>query len=77
MHYPHGDNKADRHKAELYYLKDDPEESKNLADDPAYAEVRGVLKKELQRLIEETDALPDKMPVDEGVKQALPEKSIR
>ena len=30
IHYPHGDGKPDRHLAELYDLKNDPGELKNL-----------------------------------------------
>lgn len=77
IHYPHGDGKPDRHKAELYNLKDDPGETKNLIDDPAYAKVVASLKAELARLMKQADALPDKMPIDEGVKTELPEESIR
>jgi len=77
VHYPHGDGGPDRHKAELYNLKDDPGESKNLIDDPAHADTVATLKKELGRLMQETGALPDKMPLDEGVKKELPEESIR
>ncbi|MCX7047712.1 MAG: sulfatase [Candidatus Sumerlaeota bacterium] len=77
MHYPHGDGGPDRHKAELYNLKSDPLELKNLIDDPASAGKLAELKKELARLMSETGALPDKMPLDEGVKTALPDKAIR
>jgi arylsulfatase A-like enzyme len=77
VHYPHGDGKPDRHKAELYNLEDDPRELNNLIDDPAHAETVEHLKSELARLMKETDALPDKMPLDEGVKKELPEESIR
>jgi len=31
----------------------------------------------LARLLRQTDTLPDKMPLDEGVKMELPEESIR
>ncbi len=77
MHYPHGDGRPDRHKAELYNLKDDPGETRNLIDDPTQATRLAELKAELDRLMKETGALPDKMPIDEGVKTELPEKSIR
>ena len=77
VHYPHGDGKADRHKAELYHLASDPHELKNLIDDPKHAAVVERLKKELARLMAATDALPDKMPLDEGVKQRLPDEKIR
>jgi N-acetylglucosamine-6-sulfatase len=77
VHYPHGDGGADRHKAEMYNLKDDPHETKNLIDDPQSALKLAELRAELDRLQADTGALPDKMPLDEGVKTALPEKSIR
>ncbi len=77
VHYPHGDGGPDRHMAELYNLKEDPGELNNLIADPKYAAVVKQLQKELNRLLKETDALPDKMPIDAGVKTELPEKSIR
>ena len=77
VHYPHGDGGPDRHKAELYNLSKDPGETRNLIDDPAYAAKVAELKAELKRLMKEADALPDKMPIDQGVKSELPEESIR
>ena len=77
VHYPHGDGGPDRHKAELYNLEEDPGETKNLIDDPACAEKVKELQRELHRLMAETGALPDRMPLDEGVKTELPEESIR
>jgi len=77
IHYPHGDGKPDRHKAELYNLREDPGETKNLIDDPRYAAVVEELKAELHRLMQQTGALPDKMPLDEGIKPELPEAKIR
>jgi len=77
VHYPHGDGGPDRHMAELYDLEKDPGETNNLINDPAYQNKVMELKAELARLMQETDALPDKMPLDEGVKSELPEESIR
>lgn len=77
VHYPHGDGGPDRHMAELYDLKNDPGETNNLINDPACAEKVRELQAELKRLMQEADALPDKMPLDEGVKSELPEESIR
>jgi len=77
VHYPHGDGGPDRHKAELYHLKVDPDERKNLIDEPACAGKIAELKVELERLMEATGALPDQMPLDEGIKTALPAQAIR
>ena len=77
IHYPHGDDGPDRHKAELYNLRKDPCETKNLIDEPAYAAKVVELKAELKRLMRETGGLPDKMPINQGVKSELPEESIR
>jgi N-acetylglucosamine-6-sulfatase len=77
MHYPHGDGKPDRHLAELYNLKEDPEERFNLINDPKHAPVVKKLQAELKRLMKETGLKEDKMPIDEGIKKELPEQSIR
>jgi arylsulfatase A-like enzyme len=77
VHYPHGDGGPDRHQAELYHLKTDPQERRNLVDDPKAAGKLAELRAELERLMRETDARPDRMPLDEGIQKQLPEKSIR
>ncbi len=77
VHYPHGDGGPDRHKADLIHLAVDPEETHNLIDDPRYAGKLAELKSELQRLLQETGAVPDRMPPDEGVKKDLPDARIR
>src|SRR5439155_9712516 len=77
IRYPHGDGKPDRHKAELYHLKVDPEETRNLIDDPKQAARVKELATELERLMKETGALPDRMPLDEGIKTTLPDLKIR
>ena len=77
MEYPPGGPDARAYKAELYNLQDDPGELKNLIDDPQYKDVVEDLKQELSRLKEETGAVPDRMPVYEGIKKELPEESIR
>jgi N-acetylglucosamine-6-sulfatase len=77
VHYPHGDGGPDRHKAELYDLVKDPEERKNLIDDPAQADRVKELQAELARLMRETGIERDVMPLDEGIKQALPDQKIR
>ncbi len=77
IRYPHGDGGPDRHKADLFNLVLDPTESTNLAADPRYAAHVARLDAELQRLLRATGASPDKMPLDEGIKQALPDQKIR
>lgn len=77
VRYPHGDGGPDRHRAELYDLQEDPGELRNLIDDPAQAERVTELRAELERLMAAADALPDEMPIDEGIKAELPEESIR
>jgi len=77
VHYPHGDGGPDRHIAELYNLKEDPNETNNLINNPKYSSVVAALKAELAHLLKQTGTLPDNMPLDEGVKMELPEESIR
>ena len=77
IHYPHGDGQPDRHLAELYDLKRDPEERRNLIKDPAQAERIKQLQTELTRLIAATGITRDEMPLDEGIKQQLPDQKIR
>jgi arylsulfatase A-like enzyme len=77
VHYPHGDGSADRHKAELYDLKNDPGETTNLIDRPEYARRVKELKGELGWLIAAAGVDVDRMPVDEGIKAELPDQKIR
>jgi N-acetylglucosamine-6-sulfatase len=79
IHYPSGDDGPDKHLAELYDLAHDPGESKNLIQDPAQAPRIATLRTELARLMAETGLTPetDKMPLDEGIKSALPDQKIR
>jgi arylsulfatase A-like enzyme len=79
IHYPTGDGGPDKHLAELYDLKQDPGETKNLILDPAQAGRIGSLRAELSRLMASTGltADTDKMPLDEGIKAALPDQKIR
>ncbi|MFO0875901.1 MAG: sulfatase [Gemmataceae bacterium] len=72
IHYPHGDGKPDRHAAELYDLEADPLETRNLASDPAQAPRLMELTKLLDRLKREHGAIPDRMPIDGGIKNVLP-----
>jgi len=77
IHYPHGDGSPDKHKAELYDLKNDPEERRNLIEDPKHAAKVTELKAVLARSMREAGGLPDKMPIDEGIKSQLPDQKIR
>ncbi len=77
IHYPTGDGGPDRHLAELYDLKHDPEERHNLIGDPRHARKVKELQKELAGLMKTSGALPDSMPRDEGIKKELPDQKIR
>jgi N-acetylglucosamine-6-sulfatase len=77
MHYPHGDGDADRHMAELYDMKNDPGELKNLIEDQQYNAKKRELQVQLATLMDESGITEDKMPIDEGVKSALPDAKIR
>ncbi len=73
IRYPHGDGGPDRHQAELFHLKNDPEERKNLINDPAQKERIAQLSKAIDESLKATGADPDRMPLDEGIKQELPD----
>jgi len=75
--YPHGDGSPLRHAEELYDLKNDPHELRNLASIPEFKKQLIAMRKLLNFELESTNAMPDKMPVDAGIKIALPEKSVR
>jgi len=77
MHYPPGDGGPDRHKPELYNLNKDPDELHNLIDDPKYAKQVRSLQKQLGKLMKDAKAVPDRMPLDEGIKTELPDQKIR
>lgn len=77
--YPHGDGSPDKHLAELYDLKADPEEKQNLVALPEYAPIVREMKAELAHTMLSvglSDGM-DPMPIDEGVKQELPDQKIR
>ncbi|MFM8619355.1 MAG: sulfatase [Opitutaceae bacterium] len=76
---PHGDGGPDRHRAELYNIEFDPEERRNLIDHPRYAGVVAEMQRELLQAMREVGLTPenDRMPVDAGIKQELPDQKIR
>jgi hypothetical protein len=61
----------------LYDLANDPLESRNLINDPAQKQNIEQLSKQLAELMAETGITVDKMPLDEGIKENLPDKAIR
>ncbi len=77
--YPHGDGTPDRHLAELYNIEFDPEERHNLISNPKYGCVVQSMRNELARVMAVTglNSENDRMPLDEGIKQALPDQKIR
>ena len=62
---------------QLYNLKDDPLERRNLIGKPEHAALVKKLRAELDSLIAAAGAVPDKMPMDEGIKGELPDEKIR
>ena len=78
-HSPHGDGTPDRHLAELYNIEFDPEERHNLIANPKYASVVVQMKAELSKVMKEAGLTQetDKMPLDSGIKQELPDQKIR
>jgi hypothetical protein len=79
IHYPHGDGLPDRHLAEMYHLKADPEERTNLVNDSKYAAKRTELEAELASTMRASGLAPevDEMPMDQGIGKALPDAKIR
>ncbi len=77
IRYPHGDGSPDRHMAELYHLKSDPDEARNLITDPKYHSKAAELRNRLHKLMEKTGEGAFDMPIDQGIKQTLPDPSVR
>jgi len=78
IRYPHGDGSPDKHMAELYNLKTDPQERHNLIKETKFADLVKELSAELDRVIAEAHrGKPDTMPMDEGIKGELPDEKIR
>jgi len=72
IRYPHGDGGPDRHRAELYDLRNDPLEMRNLIAAREHADVVRKLEARLQQLMQQHGALPDRPPLDEGIRSMLP-----
>jgi N-acetylglucosamine-6-sulfatase len=70
IRYPHGDGGPDRFAAELYDLRRDPFELRNLASDPQFTPRREELERALEALSKEIG--PDSMPVYKGIQNVLP-----
>lgn len=77
IRYPHGDGGPQRHESELYDLANDPMEKRNLIHDPAQADNIQQLSNQLAALMTAAGIEADKMPIDEGIKENLPDKAIR
>lgn len=77
IRYPHGDGSPDRHLAELYHLASDPEESRNLIAVPRFQHQVQAMQAQLFRAMAECGAYPDTMPLDDGIKDQLPDLKIR
>jgi len=77
IRYPHGDGSPDRHMAELYDMTSDPGETSNLVNEPGMESLIADLQSQLSQLMREADIESDQMPLDEGIKSALPDKDIR
>jgi hypothetical protein len=65
--------------AELYNIEFDPEERYNLIANPKYAGVVKRMQRELVKVMRQVGLTPDNdpMPLDEGIKQELPDQKIR
>lgn len=77
IHYPNGDGSPDTYLAELYNLKEDPLERRNLIRDPASQPRLNELRAELARLRKESGALADQMPQRPTLRMELPDARIR
>jgi N-acetylglucosamine-6-sulfatase len=75
VHSPNGDDQPDKYRAELYNIRADPTETKNLID--SEPERVKQLQAELVRLQTETGAMPEHMPVNPEMKTMLPDQKIR
>jgi N-acetylglucosamine-6-sulfatase len=77
IHYPNGAGHPDTELAELYDLSADPIEAKNLIGAPEAQSKLAELRAELDRLLQDTGALPDQMPANPQLRFELPNQAIR
>jgi N-acetylglucosamine-6-sulfatase len=77
IHYPNGGNTPDTEMAELYNVEADPIEANNLIAAPDAQAKLAELQQELQRLLRETGADPDRMPQSPQLRFELPNAAIR
>ncbi len=70
--YPGGDGRPSRYSAELYDLRTDPLEMRNLIDEPSAARQLARLQREWARLMARHKAIPDRLPPDGGIRNVLP-----
>jgi hypothetical protein len=77
VHYPNGDGSPDRYLAELYHVKEDPLERRNLVNRPEAKPKLEELRAELDKNLRDTGALPDRMPASPELKMELPDAKIR
>ena len=65
--------------AELYDMKNDPDETTNLVRDPKYKSKIDEMEERLVRAMKAVGLSPDTdtMPIDQGIGTALPDKAIR
>ncbi len=77
--YPHGDGSPDHHRPELYDLRKDPGELRNLAKNPRYASRLRELENQIATMLAAEGLTPgkDNMPLDLGIKTELPDQNIR
>jgi len=77
IHYPNGEGQPDTEKAELYDIKADPKEQHNLIDEPSAQGKLAELRTELDRIMQTTAGVPDKMPVNPKLSFEMPAAAIR
>ncbi len=77
IRHPHGDGGPLRHLEQLYHLETDPMELSNLAQQRKYRPKLVEMRDLLVQALKQSGIDNDRMPIDQGIKSALPEKSIR